>query len=61
MNVGDLRTLIEDLPDEMLVVTHEYNSGYGGHFEAGAEVGIVVVEDRGDSETKVLCIGPTFW
>lgn len=38
MTVGELKKFIEDLGDDMLVVTDQYNSGSGGHFEADASV-----------------------
>ncbi len=34
MTIADLKEFIEDLPDDMLVVTDQYNDGYGGQFEA---------------------------
>lgn len=59
MTVGQLKKLLQNLDDEMLVVTDEYNSGYGGLFEAGAET---VTPKPADclGDEPVLAIGRSF-
>jgi hypothetical protein len=63
MTVGELKRFIEDLDDDIIVVTSEYNSGSGGLFEAGAEVGTEMTirgYQRKEIVAKALMIGPTF-
>lgn len=68
MTVGELKQFLEDVDDDLPVVTREYNDGYGGMFDAGWAVVQTKPRDaggyeeyyEGDAGLKVLGIGPGF-